>query len=325
MKSSDKLLEVVGLKLNFNTIKGTLELFQDLSFELYRNEIVGIVGESGSGKTTLAYAIVGLLPTNAKIDSGKIYFNGVDLLSLKEAEKKEIRGRKITMVFQDPTTSLNPLFKIREQMLDVIKKNTGMTGRRAEKYAIELLRSVELPDPDSVMECFPFELSGGMQQRVMIALALTSNPELIIADEPTTSVDATIQIQILNLLKKLEKEKGFSMLLITHSVICAKEICDRVAVMYAGEIVEIGPTDDVFGSPKHPYTQALVNSIPIPRRPGEPKRMLNTVPGQIPDLTEPPTGCRFHPRCPYRMSKCSIHRPEMYKANNNRARCFLFE
>lgn len=319
------MLKIINLSLSFKTEKGELRLFQDISLQIDRNEIVGIVGESGSGKTTLAYAISGLLPPNARIESGQILFNDVDLLTLKESERREIRGKKITMVFQDPSTSLNPLFRIKDQMLDVIKKNTGITGRAAEKYAVELLRNVELPDAEIVMKSFPFELSGGMQQRVMIALALSSNPELVIADEPTTAVDATIQVQILDLLKRLRKERGFSMILITHSAMVAKEVCDRIAVMYAGEIVEIGPANSVLEEPKHPYTKALIASIPTPRKPGEPKKLLSVVPGQIPDLTQPPTGCRFHPRCPYRFEICSLKRPDMYKVDDCEVRCFLFE
>lgn len=325
MNQANTILEVKGLTLRFKTEKGSLNLFEDLNLKVYDGEIVGIVGESGSGKSTLAYSIIGLLPMNAEIIAGSIFFEGNDILRLKEDEIRKIRGRKITMVFQDPATSLNPLFRIREQMLDVINNNTGLKGKVAESYALELLKKVELPDVESVMDSFPFELSGGMQQRVMIALALSSKPRLIIADEPTTAVDATIQMQILSLLKKLRQEDRFSMILITHSVIATKEVCDRIAVMYAGDVVEIGRVEEVLKSPKHPYTQALINSIPYPRRPGEQKKVLAVVPGQVPDLTHPPSGCRFHPRCPYAMEKCMKERPELYTINEDEVRCFLFE
>lgn len=238
---------------------------------------------------------------------------------------KKIRGKKVTMVFQDPTTALNPVFRIKDQVLRIIKDNLGLQGAPAKQHAFQLLREVELPDPASIFEAFPFELSGGMQQRVMMAMALSSNPRLIIADEPTSAVDATIQAQIIDLMRKLRNERDFSMLLITHSIAVAREICDRVAVMYAGEIVEIGPTEKVIGSPKHPYTQALVRSIPRPRRPGEAKADLSVVAGQVPDLKSPPVGCRFHPRCPFVMEICRREEPPAYSVDERRVNCFLYK
>jgi len=217
---------------------------------------------------------------------------------------RELRGKEVSMVFQDPTTALNPVFRIKDQILRVIKDNLGLDGVPARQHAMQLLKEVELPDPAEVMESFPYELSGGMQQRVMIAMALSSNPKLIIADEPTSSVDATIQTQILDLLKRLRREREFSMILITHSIAVAAEVSDRIAVMYAGDIVEIGPAKAVVESPKHPYTEALVKCIPRPRRPGSSKTDLPTVAGQVPDLISPPPACRFHPRCPYVMDIC---------------------
>jgi len=278
-----ELLTIRRLRLGFKTERGFLQLFRGLDFDVYEGEIVGIVGESGSGKSTLAYTIIKLLPPNAEY-SGSIIFDGVDLLCLPEKKMRDIRGKKITMVFQDPYTSLNPLFKIKNHLLDVIARNNNIKGPEAIRYAEDLLKLVELPDPKSVMECFPYELSGGMQQRVMIALALSSNPKLIIADEPTTSVDATIQIQILKLLKRLRNEYGFSIILITHSAIAAREICDRIAVIYAGDLVEIGNANKVLGNPKHPYTLGLLESIPVPRKPGEKRKYSKVYPDRCPTL-----------------------------------------
>ncbi len=283
------------------------------------------MGESGSGKSTLAYTIVRLLPANAVIWDGGVVFQGNSILGLSEKEVRKMRGKKVTMVFQDPTTALNPVFRIKDQLLRIIKDNLGLVGTPAKQHAIQLLREVELPDPATIMDSFPYELSGGMQQRVMMAMALSSNPRLIIADEPTSAVDATIQAQIIDLMRKLRNERDFSMLLITHSIAVAREICDRVAVMYAGEIVEIGPTEKVIGAPKHPYTQALVRSIPRPRKPGEPKSDLSVVAGQVPDLRKPPTGCRFHPRCPFAMEICRKEEPPAYSVDERSVSCFLYK
>ncbi len=314
-----------GLRLDFETESGSLELFRSFNMTLENKEILGIVGESGSGKSTLAYAITRLLPSNAKLRGGEIYFEGESLLRLSEAAMRKVRGRKITMVFQDASTSLNPLFRIKNQLLVVIKENVGLEGVPARQHAMELLRQVELPDPEGVMESFPFELSGGMQQRVMIAMALSSNPRLIIADEPTSSVDATIQMQILQLLRRLRAEREFSMILITHSIVVAEEICDRIAVMYAGDIVEEAPARRIVSEPKHPYTEALVRSIPGPRGSGETRGDLPVVAGQVPDLRSPPTGCRFHPRCPYVMKVCSEKMPSSYEVDGSQALCYLYE
>jgi peptide/nickel transport system ATP-binding protein len=318
------LVEIEGLKLSFLTERGRLNLFTSLGLEVGEREIVAIVGESGSGKSTLAYSVVRLLPGNAGILGGDIRFEGNSLLSLKESEMAKIRGKRITMVFQDPGTSLNPVFRVREQMLRVIKNNIGLEGEPAMRHAVQLLKEVELADTEQVMDSFPFELSGGMQQRVMLAIALSSNPRLIIADEPTSAVDATIQMQILRLLRKMKTEREFSMILITHSIVVAQEVSDRIAVMYAGDIVEEGEAKSVVRFPKHPYTQALVRCIPQPQNPEEHKAQLPVVGGQVPDLTEPPMGCRFHPRCPYVMEICRKEKPTYYRTDGSRVLCWLF-
>jgi peptide/nickel transport system ATP-binding protein len=319
------LVEIDGLRLSFQTERGRLDLFTSLNLSLGEKEILAIVGESGSGKSTLAYAIVRLLPGNAGIVGGDIRFEGKSLLALKESEMAKIRGKRITMVFQDPGTSLNPLFRVGAQVLGVIKNNIGLEGEPARRHAVQLLKDVELADTDQVMQSFPFELSGGMQQRVMLAMALSSNPRLIIADEPTSAVDATIQMQILRLLQKMKAEREFSMILITHSIAVAQDVSDRIAVMYAGDIVEEGEAKSVVQSPKHPYTQALVRCIPQPRKPEESKVPLPVVGGQVPDLTAPPTGCRFNPRCPYVMDICKKEKPAYYKTNGASALCFLYK
>jgi oligopeptide/dipeptide ABC transporter ATP-binding protein len=288
-------------------------------------EIVAIVGESGSGKSTLAYAVIRLLPANAKIRGGEIKLEGKSITGLSEKEMRELRGRQVSMVFQDPTSALNPVFRIKDQMLRVLKDNLGLDGVPARQHAMQLLREVELPDPAEILDSFPWELSGGMQQRVMIALALSSSPKLIIADEPTSSVDATIQTQILDLLRRLRTEREFSMLLITHSIAVAADVSDRIAVMYAGDIVEVGEAKAVVNSPKHPYTEALVKCIPTPRTRGQDKVDLPSVVGQVPDLTQPPSGCRFHPRCPYAMDVCSKERPAYWKTGSTISLCHLYK
>jgi peptide/nickel transport system ATP-binding protein len=318
------LLDIRDLKLSFQTDRGNLQLFESLNLTIAPKEILGIVGESGSGKSTLGYSIVRLLPANARILAGEITFEGKSLMTLSESELKAVRGRKITMVFQDPSTALNPVFRIKDQLLRVIKDSIGLVGVPARQHAIQLLKEVELPDPVTILDSFPFELSGGMQQRVMLAMAFSSSPKLIIADEPTSSVDATIQMQILQLLRRLRAEKEFSMILITHSIAVAEEVCDRIAVMYAGDIVELGKARDVIQSPKHPYTEALVKCIPKIRKEEGGKVPLPVVEGQVPELTSPPTGCRFHPRCPYVMDICSERRPARYQIEGSETLCFLY-
>lgn len=321
----ETLLSVRDLKLSFRTDRGDFRLFDGLNMDIGKGEVVGVVGESGSGKTTLAYSIIRLLPPNARLEGGSITFGGRDIVKMKENELRKIRGRDITMVFQDPATALNPGFRVRDQMLKVIRANAGLEDKEARVLAMGMLKSVELPDPALVMGSFPYELSGGMQQRVMIAMALTSNPKLVIADEPTSAVDATIQVQILKLLERLRKERGFSVLLITHSIAVAREVSDRLAVMYAGDVVEEGEADKVVNSPQHPYTQGLVKCIPSLRGRGEPKTELATVPGDVPDLVSPPSGCRFHPRCPYVMDVCRKAKPRYLKAGDSMALCYLYE
>jgi peptide/nickel transport system ATP-binding protein len=319
------LLEVTELGLRFYTDRGVVKLFESLNLQLKESEFLGIVGESGCGKSTLAYAIIRLLPSNCKITNGDIRFEGESLLSKSEENMRRLRGKRISMVFQDPSTSLNPVFKVSEQFLKVIEQNQGLTSGLARQRAADLLRLVELSDSEAILDSYPFELSGGMQQRVMIAMALSSNPKIIMADEPTSAVDATIQAQILELLRRLRSELGFSMILITHSIAVVSEICDRIAVMYAGDIVEEGPAAEVLSSPKHPYTVGLLETIPKLRGLKQNRVDLPVIRGSIPDLINPPSGCRFHPRCKFAMPICSNEVPKNKKIGSGRSTaCFLY-
>jgi len=298
----------------------------DVNLSLERSQLLGVVGESGSGKSTLAYALIRLLPRNAIIRSGEVVFDGVSLLGASEAELRGIRGKKISMVFQDPMTSLNPLFKVKDQICRVLELHLGVERKEAERLSADSLRAVELADPEQVLDSYPFQLSGGMQQRVMIAMALSSQPDLIIADEPTSAVDATIQVQILDLLSRLRRELEFSMLFITHSLEVVAAVCDSVAVMYAGSMVETGRVSEVFASPKHPYTQALMAAIPRPRKSASEGKRLQSISGTPPDLLSLPIGCKFHPRCPYVFDRCRSEDPTLREVGRgHRVACHLYQ
>ena len=300
------VLEVRDLYLNFKTMWGVAKVLNGVSFKIREGEIFGLVGETGCGKSVTALSILRLLPPNAEI-SGEILFKGENLLEKSEEEMRKLRGKEISIVFQDPMTSLNPLFKIGEQMLDVIMLHEGMDKDEALEHAKKLLSAVGLPDPERILNSYPHELSGGMRQRVMIAMALSSNPSLLIADEPTTALDVTIQKQILELILKLRDEYNFSVLLITHDLGVVAEVCDRVGVMYAGNIVEVAPTEELFENPLHPYTKGLLSVVPDPRA----KKPLKPLRGSVPSLLNPPGGCRFHPRCDYAMEVCKRVKPEL--------------
>lgn len=325
MRSEEILLEIKDLSVEYRTQEGNIRALDKVRLTLHKNEFLGLVGESGSGKSTLAYAIIGLLPINSKIISGEILFDGEDITKLPPKLMRALRGRRISMIFQDPTTSLNPVFKIEDQICRVIELHKGVDRHKAKMIASENLTKVELPDVENIMKSYPFELSGGMQQRVMIAMALSLNPDLIIADEPTSAVDATIQFQILELLKDLKGSLNLSMLFITHNLDIVGNICDRVAVMYAGRIIEEGSSDEVFKNPKHPYTQLLMKAIPRPRRDRYEEKRLYTIEGNIPDMLSPPKGCKFHPRCPYAFDKCKIDDPELKDlGSRGKVACHLY-
>ncbi len=291
------LLEVEDLRAYFYTDQGVVRAVDGVSLELQSGEVFGLVGESGCGKTVLALSILNLLPTPpAKILSGRIVFEGEDLLSLPSDKLNRVRGRRISMVFQDPLSSLNPVLSIGKQLEETIQAADGLDKSEPKKEAVSLLELVGIKDASSRLVQYPFQLSGGMRQRVMIALALATNPSLLIADEPTTNLDVTIQAQILSLLRDIQRKLGTTTLLITHNLGIVAWLADRIGVMYAGRIVELG-NKELFKKPTHPYTEALLQSVP--RVDKATSNRLPTIPGDVPDMISVPTGCRFHPRCPY--------------------------
>jgi peptide/nickel transport system ATP-binding protein len=300
------LLSVQHLKVHFVTYDGVVQALDDVSFRIDREQIFGLVGETGCGKTVTSLSILRLLPDNAEILNGEIILNGEDLLKKTEKEVRRLRGGGISMIFQDPASSLNPVFTIEHQLLRVIQEHSSTSYSGAKQHAVKLLEEVGLPEPHRVLKLYPHELSGGMQQRVMLAAALSSEPDLLIADEPTSAIDVTIQAQILELLRQLKKEKGLSVLLITHNMGVIAETCDMVGVMYAGNIVETGSLRDVLKSPRHPYVRALLAAIPRPLLLG---KTLPEIKGSVPSLLNPPSGCRFHPRCPYATTICTESSP----------------
>ena len=324
--SGGELLNVTDLSLDYVSPQGVVHALNGVSLSLGKSQLFGVVGESGSGKSTLAYSIVRLLPKNAIIQSGRVLFDGVSLLDLPEAKLREVRGRRISMVFQDPMTSLNPLFKVKDQIGRVLELHRDTSKSEIRRLSLEFLKAVELPDPEHVLDSYPFELSGGMQQRVMIAMALSCQPDLLVADEPTSAVDATIQAQILDLLSRLRRELGFSMLFITHNLEVVSAVCDSVGVMYAGSMVEVGTVTDVFSSPKHPYTQALTAAIPTPRRSASEGKRLQSISGAPPDLLSLPVGCKFHPRCPRAFERCRTEDPAFRQVGpGHKAACHLYD
>ena len=326
MKGTDTaqpLLSIQNLKTYLFTSKGIVKAVDAVSLDIKRGEIVGLVGESGSGKTMTALTIMRLLPTPpAKIVGGKILMEGKDLANISEDQMREIRGSKISMIFQDPLTSLNPLMKIGPQISEVIRVHGNASKEEQAARAIELLDLVGIPEPKTRASEYPFELSGGMRQRVMIAIALAANPELMIADEPTTNLDTTIQAQILSILKNIQAQRNASILLITHNLGIVAWICDRVAVMYAGKIAELGPTKEVLENPLHPYTQALLKSVP---RIDTLKGKLETIKGDVPKLIDFPVECRFNPRCPHAKNLCRNNDPVLTEVEPGHfVSCFIY-
>lgn len=306
------ILEVKKLNLGFETESGFKQALFDVSFALEKGKIHALVGESGCGKTMTAMSILQLLPKAARITGGKIYFNGQNLLELSANELEQIRGSKIALIPQDPMTSLNPLYTVGNQLLEVIGKHQGLSGHQAKQKAIEALDLVQIPDAKEKLSVYPHELSGGMKQRAIIAMALACNAQIIIADEPTTALDVTIQAQIMDILDKIKKEIGTSILLITHNLALVKDCADDISVMYAGRIVERGTTDAFFQNPLHPYSQALLKALP-----GVTKEKLAIIEGQPPSISQIITGCKFHPRCEFEMGICSKEIPPLSEADVN--------
>jgi oligopeptide/dipeptide ABC transporter ATP-binding protein len=294
-----------------------------VSFEVEEGGAFGLVGETGCGKSVTALSILRLIPNPpGKIVGGEIHFRGKNLLALSEEEMRSVRGKEISMIFQEPMTSLNPVFRIGDQMAEVIMLHQKLDKARAFEKAVEMLDRVHIPDARRVIKQFPHQLSGGMRQRVMIAMELSCNPYLLIADEPTTALDVTIQAQILRLLKEMKKEFHTSILLITHDLGVVAEICDRVAVMYAGSIVEWAGVEEIFEVPKHPYTRGLWDSIPLIEKE---KEALTVIPGVVPDLSQPPGGCKFHPRCSSRFAPCDQSPPPLFQtAPGHFVSCHLY-
>jgi peptide/nickel transport system ATP-binding protein len=296
------LIDIGELRVVFHGDRGrTTHAVDAVNFDLARGATLGIVGESGCGKSATALAIMGLLPKSAAEISGHVRFDGVDLLTLPDHALRDLRGNRLAMIFQEPMTSLNPAYTIGEQIGEVLVRHRGLTSAQARKRAVELLRSVRIPSPEQRVDDYPHKLSGGMRQRAMIAMALACDPQLLIADEPTTALDVTIQAQVLDLMRTLKEQTDAAIILISHDLGVVAEICDEVAVMYAGEIVERAPVDTLFEQPQHPYTIGLLASIPrLDRRVDE----LATIEGSLPDMTALPVGCRFAPRCPFASEIC---------------------
>jgi oligopeptide/dipeptide ABC transporter ATP-binding protein len=305
---SQALLSIENLSVRFKTYAGTIHAVNSMSFDVRPGEIFGLVGESGCGKSVTGLAVVRTLPGSGRISGGRILFHGEDLAAKSEAEMQAIRGRRIAMVFQDPTASLNPVFTIGQKIHHIIPHHTGDDHETARRKALEWFNAVALPDPQAVYDTYPHRLSGGMQQRVMIAMALCSGAELLIADEPTTALDVTIQAQILELLVKLRDQQGISILLITHNLGVVAETCERVAVAYAGQIVETGPTSAVLARRLHPYTEGLLAALPTAVQKGQ---TLQPIAGQVPDGLQPIAGCPFHPRCNKALPVCAQVNPAL--------------
>jgi peptide/nickel transport system ATP-binding protein len=325
--NKENILEVKGLKTQFFTEGGAVKAVDDVSIEVRRGEVLGLVGESGCGKSVTSLSIMRLISQPGRIVAGEIIFDNENLLDLSEKRMMDIRGNRISMIFQQPQSSLNPVFRIGNQLAEVIVLHQDVNKQEANQRVIELLRMVGIPEPEARANSFPHELSGGMAQRVMIAMALACVPELLIADEPTTALDVTIQAQILDLMRNLRSQMETSIILITHDLGVVAEMCDRVNVMYAGRIVEKAAIVELFKNPKHPYTAALIGSTPVL---GETDKELTTIPGSVPNLINLPAGCKFAPRCQARidnnLERCTDEEPDLKEvAANHWARCWLYQ
>ncbi|MDC7125196.1 MAG: ABC transporter ATP-binding protein [Spirochaetales bacterium] len=322
MSEQEILLSVRNLRTLIKTANGTFSAVDGVNFDLEKGKALGIVGESGSGKTMLSMSILGLLPQTARISEGEVFLNGEDLRTLSKKEYKKIRGKKIGTIFQEPLTSFDPLYTIGDQIAESLKHHCGLKRSEARIKVIELLETVGIPRPESVYDEFPFQLSGGMRQRAMIAMALAPSPEIIIADEPTTALDVTIQAQILELLKDLQKERNVTVLFVSHDLGVIAEIVDEVMVVYGGQVMEHTDVNNLFYNPAHPYTKALLKARPTLTTEG---KRLRAIAGQVPSLEARPSGCPFHPRCEQATEKCSKKAPPMTVLENSiRVACWLY-
>ncbi len=318
---AEPLLSVRNLRVEFPTRRGTLVAVDDLSFDIAPGEVLGVVGESGAGKSLTGMAIIGLLEPPGRIAGGEIRLEGERIDTLAPEAMRKVRGKRIGAIFQDPLTSLNPLFTIGEQLVETLLTHIELDARQARSRAIELLAEVGIPAPEARIDNYPHHFSGGMRQRVVIALALCARPRLIVADEPTTALDVSIQAQIIELLKRLARDNGTAIMLITHDMGVIAETADRVAVMYAGRMAEIGPVRQVIHAPRHPYTAGLMSSIP---KLGEGREALAQIDGAMPRLNAIPPGCAFNPRCPKAFGRCTVERPSTMPAGATQAACWLY-
>ena len=322
MDNEEILLEVKGLKTYFKDSRGLVPAVDGVDFILHKGETLGIVGESGCGKSMTAMSILHLLPPKGEIVDGSIQFKGQDITHLPPKEMARLRGKEIAMIFQEPMTSLNPVYTVGWQISEMILRHESMTKKQAKEKAIGMLRLVNIPAPEKRVDEYPHELSGGMRQRVMIAMALSCNPELLIADEPTTALDVTIQAQILDLMRNLKKSLNTSIIMITHDLGVVAEMSDYVLVMYAGMVMEYSDVATLFQQPLHPYTQGLMKALP---RLDDPQDKLYVIKGAVPSLYHLPAGCRFWPRCPYATERCKQAMPGLYQIGERKVRCFRYE
>lgn len=315
------LLEVKDLNLEFKTSRGVLKALSGITFDIQRGEVFGIVGETGCGKTVTGLSVLRLLPRSARITNGSVTFDGTNLLDLPVFEMEQVRGGKVAMIFQDPSSSLNPVFAVGSQMLRVIRQHTNLNKKQAEERASETLEAVGLPDVKRILISYPHQLSGGQQQRVMIAMALSCRPQLLIADEPTTALDVTIQAQILKLLRDLQKQFDISVILITHNLGVVAQTCDRLAVLYAGRVAEIGTAQVIFNNPQHPYTRGLMSAIP---KPGSRGKKMAAIPGTVPSNPGAVTGCPFADRCEFVFERCMQESPALFDVSDgHQSACYL--
>ena len=319
---TETVLSVQDLTVEFVTRRGTLRALDKISFDIARGEVLGVVGESGAGKSVTGSAIIGLIDPPGRIADGKVVLSGERVDHLPPEQMRRVRGKRIGMIFQDPLTSLNPLYRVGEQLIETIQTHTDLNAADARKRAIALLDEVGIPAPERRIDGYPHEFSGGMRQRVVIALALCAEPEFIIADEPTTALDVSVQAQIIGLIKRLCKERGTSVMLVTHDMGVIAETADRVAVMYAGRVAEIGPVREVIKQPLHPYTQGLMGAIPSIE--GDAERLVQ-IPGAMPRLSAIPKGCAFNPRCSKVFDRCRIDRPELIDVGGHQVACHLYD
>jgi peptide/nickel transport system ATP-binding protein len=316
------VLSVRDLRVEFATRRGVLKAIDGVSFDIAKGEILGVVGESGAGKSVTGSAVIGLIDRPGRIAGGEIRLSGERIDHLPPEAMRRVRGRRVAMIFQDPLTSLNPLYRVGEQLVETIRTHLPLSASAARKRAIDLLAEVGIPAPERRIDGYPHEFSGGMRQRVVIALALCCDPELIIADEPTTALDVSVQAQIITLLKRLGRDHGTAVMLVTHDMGVIAEAADRVAVMYSGRVAEIGPVRDVVGDPKHPYAKGLMGAIPTLAHDAE---RLAQIPGAMPRLSAIPSGCAFNPRCPSAFERCRTERPEPLPVDAHRVACHLYD